>query len=68
MTHEYFSDRELGKKELVSEDITVSVFNGIVGVYNKYLKNFAREFPVYCDDQICGPLILGRWRAFNIEL
>lgn len=50
MTHEYFSDRELGKKELKSEEITISVFNGIVGVYNKFLKNFAREFPAYCDD------------------
>lgn len=50
MAHEYFSDRELGKKELKSEEISVSVFNGLVGLYNKYLKNFAREFPEYCDD------------------
>jgi hypothetical protein len=56
MAHEYFSDRELGKKELKSEEITVSVYNGIVGVYKKFQKNFSYDFPDTCPDNemVCG--------------
>lgn len=50
MPHEYFSDRELGKKELKSEKLTLSVYKGIVGVYKKFEKNFSVEYPEYCDD------------------
>ncbi|MGI2851616.1 AbiJ-NTD4 domain-containing protein [Bacillus cytotoxicus] len=56
MVHEYFSDKELGKKELKSEKVTVSVFNGIVSLYKKYQKNFSHDFPDTCpdNDMICG--------------
>ncbi|CAM5779120.1 AbiJ-NTD4 domain-containing protein [Brevibacillus borstelensis] len=56
MKHEYFSDRELGKKELKSEEITVSVYNGIVSIYKKYQKNFSFDFPETCpdNDMVCG--------------
>ncbi|MBA2938216.1 hypothetical protein HZF08_07845 [Paenibacillus sp. CGMCC 1.16610] len=56
MAHEYFSDRELGKKELKSEEITVSVYNGIVGVYKRFQKNFSNDFPDTCPDNemVCG--------------
>lgn len=56
MVHEYFSDRELGKKELNSEEIKVSVYNGIIAVYKKFLKNFSFEFPDTCPDNemVCG--------------
>ncbi|QWG56868.1 hypothetical protein EXW50_16290 [Bacillus mycoides] len=50
MVHEYFSDRELGTKELQSESITLTVYKGIVGLYKKYEKNFSAEYPDYCDD------------------
>ncbi|MGG1443498.1 hypothetical protein ABE354_15915 [Brevibacillus laterosporus] len=56
MVHEYFSDRERGKNELKSERITTSIYNGIVGVYNKYKKNFSKDFPDTCPDNemVCG--------------
>ncbi|WP_099157560.1 AbiJ-NTD4 domain-containing protein [Virgibacillus ndiopensis] len=54
--HEYFSERELGKKELKAEKVTVSVFNGIVSLYKKYQKNFSYDFPDICpdNDMVCG--------------
>ncbi|MGY5345905.1 AbiJ-NTD4 domain-containing protein [Paenibacillus glucanolyticus] len=56
MTHEFFSDRELGKKELSSEKITTSVYNGVVGTYKRFQKNFSYDFPVTCPDNemVCG--------------
>ncbi|WDL98832.1 AbiJ-NTD4 domain-containing protein [Alicyclobacillus sp. ALC3] len=46
----YFSDRELGKKELKSEEITRSVYNGIINLFNEYERNFSRRFPEGCPD------------------
>ncbi|PJN56133.1 hypothetical protein PAEVO_28560 [Paenibacillus sp. GM2FR] len=56
MVHEYFSDRELGKKEMNSEEIEDSVYDGIIAVYKKFLKNFSLEFPNTCPDNemVCG--------------
>ncbi|MFE4522010.1 AbiJ-NTD4 domain-containing protein [Cytobacillus firmus] len=47
---EFFSEREKGKKELTSEEISVSVFNGIVGVYKSFQKNLSYHFPERCPD------------------
>jgi len=58
MTFKYFSDEELGSKELSSEEIPVTVWNSIVATYNQFVENcaLAGNFPYYCpDDQgICG--------------
>ncbi|MGG0887939.1 AbiJ-NTD4 domain-containing protein [Brevibacillus parabrevis] len=56
MVHEYFSDRELGKKELKSEEISVAIYNGIVGVYISFKDNFSSDFPDTCPDNgmACG--------------
>lgn len=56
MVQEYFSERELGKRELKTEKVTVSVFNGIVSLYKKYQKNFSYDFPDTCpdNDMVCG--------------
>ncbi|MEO2223210.1 AbiJ-NTD4 domain-containing protein [Priestia megaterium] len=53
---DFFSEREQGKKELKSETISIAVYNGIVGIFEKYTKNFALEFPIRCSDNdaICG--------------
>jgi hypothetical protein len=48
--HEFFSERERGKKELTSEEITVSVFNGIVGVFKGFQKNLSFTYPDRCPD------------------
>lgn len=32
----YFSDRELGRRELKSEEITRSVYNGIITLFHQY--------------------------------
>lgn len=50
MTDDYFSERELGKKELGSEEITDSVYNGIVVTFNEFIKCFSKKFPLYCSD------------------
>jgi AbiJ N-terminal domain 4 len=56
MAHDYFSDRELGKKELKSEEITTSVYIGIISIYKKYQKNFSFYYPDTCPDNemVCG--------------
>ncbi|ARD47551.1 AbiJ-NTD4 domain-containing protein [Sporosarcina sp. P33] len=56
MTHTYFSDRELGAKELKSEEITTSVYNGLVGIYKRFEKNFSYDYSENCPDNnlICG--------------
>jgi hypothetical protein len=47
----FFSDSELGKKELISEEINFYVYNAIVGVFNKYEIYFCKEFPTYNNDK-----------------
>lgn len=58
MTNEYFSDKELGSKELNSEDITTNVWNGIVSIYKQFISNnaFSGNFAEQCQDNqgICG--------------
>lgn len=57
MFKEYFSEKELGKKELIIDKINLTIFNGVITIYQKYHKNFAKEFPIYCPDKdatICG--------------
>ena len=56
MAHEYFSDRELGTKALESEELTISIYNGIVGVYKGFENNFSYDYPDTCPDNnmVCG--------------
>lgn len=39
---EYLSERELGKKVLESEEISISVYNGIITIYSKYKLGFSK--------------------------
>lgn len=52
MTYEYFSDKELGSKELNSEEIPVGVWNCIVDIYHQFIHNcaLAGNFPYGCPD------------------
>ena len=57
MAIDFFSDRELGKAQLNSEEITETVFNGIIAIYEKYQLNLSKGFPDFCPDNagiICG--------------
>lgn len=58
MTHEYFSDRELGSRELSSEEISKVVWNSIVATYHQFIDNcaLAGNFPEECPDGrvVCG--------------
>ncbi len=56
MRQAFFSDRENGPMVQEREDIPVSVFNGFVSLYNKYLVALSGDFPEYCQDGsiICG--------------
>jgi len=57
MKYDFFSDRELGKKEQKLEEISVEVYDGIVGIYEKFKIYLGRNFPEYCYDSnsvICG--------------
>ncbi|MEQ1531218.1 MAG: hypothetical protein ABL925_18020, partial [Methylococcales bacterium] len=58
MAYEYFSDKELGSKELSSEEIPVHVWNCIVDIYHQFLTNcaLAGNFPSECRDGrgVCG--------------
>lgn len=56
---EYFSDKELGKKQPVIEEISIDVWNGIVAIFEEYKTNnyFSSSFPEKCYDnnsQIVG--------------
>lgn len=56
---EYFSDKELGKKQPIIEEITIDVWNGIVAIFEEYKTNnyFSSSFPEKCYDnnsQIVG--------------
>jgi hypothetical protein len=52
MTYEYFSDKELGSKELSSEEIPVNIWNCIVDIYRQFINNcaLAGNFPDECRD------------------
>ena len=54
----YFSDKETGQKDRTSEDITISVWNGIVSIFEEFKgKNyFSENFSEKCHDngRVCG--------------
>lgn len=55
--YRFFSNRELGKVQLNSEEITETIFNGIIAIYEKYQLNLSKDFPKFCPDNagiICG--------------
>ncbi len=56
---DYFSDRELGKKQPKLEEISVSLWNGIIALFEEYKRNnfFSFSFPDYCYDN--NTLIIG---------
>lgn len=57
MIKEFISEREQGKKTLDLEEINEKVYNGILTIYKKYIKGFAKNFPEECPDSndvICG--------------
>jgi len=58
MIKEFFSEKEVGKESLHTENINYVVYNGIISVYKKYKTNFCKDFPQYCEDApeivICG--------------
>lgn len=49
---DYFTDRELGKKEPTLNDIDVSVWNGIVAIFDSFIadNSFSKDFPEQCPD------------------
>ena len=56
---EYFSDKELGKKQPIIEEISTDVWNGIVAIFEEYKTNnyLSSSFPEKCYDnksQIVG--------------
>jgi len=56
---DYFSNRELGKKQPKREEISVTVWNGIIAIFEEYKRNnfFSFSFPDYCYDN--NTLIVG---------
>jgi hypothetical protein len=58
MTNKYFSDEELGSKELSSEEISVTVWNSIVAIYQQFISNgaLAGNFADECPEGrvVCG--------------
>jgi len=54
----YFSDKEQGQKDRISEDITIDVWNGIVSIFEEFkTKNyFSENFPEKCPNngRVCG--------------
>lgn len=49
---DYFTDRELGKKALTVNEIDISVWNGIVAIFDSFIadNSFSKEFPEQCPD------------------
>jgi len=50
MPLDFFSDRELGVTSINSEDISETVFNGIITIYERNQSFLAKSFPTYCPD------------------
>lgn len=42
---DFFSDRELGKKTRINEEIPNELFNGILALFERYHNNLAKQFP-----------------------
>lgn len=49
---DYFTDRELGKKEPTVNEIDISVWNGIVAIFDSFIadNSFSKDFPEQCPD------------------
>lgn len=47
---DFFSDRELGKKTRINEEISNELFNGILVLFERYYNNLAKQFPAHCPD------------------
>jgi hypothetical protein len=49
---DYFTDRELGKKAPTVNEIDISVWNGIVAIFDSFIadNSFSKEFPEQCPD------------------
>ena len=49
---DYFTDRELGKKAPIVNEIDISVWNGIVAIFDSFIadNSFSKEFPEQCPD------------------
>lgn len=49
---QYFSEKEKGKKPQTVNEISIPVWNGIVGIFEQYANNgsFAQDFPEQCPD------------------
>ena len=54
----YFSDKELGTTDRISEEISVEVWNGIVSIFEEFKSNnsFSSKFSDICIDngRACG--------------
>ncbi len=68
----YFSDRELGLKEPVHEEISQIVWQGILSLIQTRVSNgsLACKFPSYCPDgnAIIGTNIEAWWKAIRVEI
>ena len=55
---DYFSDKELGQKDRISEEISLPVWNGIVSIYEEFKtsNSFSSNFSEICSDnnRVCG--------------
>ena len=49
---DYFTDRELGKKEPTVNEIDITVWNGIVAIFDSFItdNSFSKDFPEQCPD------------------
>jgi hypothetical protein len=49
---DYFTDRELGKKEPTVNEIDISVWNGIVAIFDSFItdNSLSKDFPEQCPD------------------
>ena len=71
MINEYFSERELGKAVLTTEEINYKVFNGVISIFNKYIQSFAKDYPMYCEDfdsVICDTNLSLLWSSLGAEI
>ena len=55
---DFYTDREFGKKAITTDEIDVSVWNGIVAILDSFIAGnaFSKDFPQQCPDGqgICG--------------
>ena len=73
MTYDYFSDRELGPRPRVREDIPLSAWGGLVALVTARVKDgsFGQAYPDGCDDSgsaVCGTDALAFALALGAEI